>query len=78
MNHPAITEPAEDEEVLQLAARTAQRIITQCRSHAQTVVGKLSDRINSAPARRAARTSPQDAQDPTGSLFKSVSTSWNR
>lgn len=49
VNHPAITEPAEDEERLQLAARTAQRIITQCRAHAQTVVGKLSDRINSAP-----------------------------
>lgn len=41
-------QPTKDEERLQLAARTAERIISQCRAHAEAVVGKLSDRINNA------------------------------
>lgn len=42
--------PATEEERLQLAAYTAERIISQCRAHAESVVGKLSDRINKASA----------------------------
>lgn len=49
MNETAnAADPATEEERLQLAAYTARRIISQCRAHAETVVGRLSGRINKA------------------------------
>lgn len=39
---------ASDEARLQLAWHTARRIVSQCRAHAETVVGRLSDRVNNA------------------------------
>lgn len=42
--------PTNADERLHLAWRTADRIVSQCRAHAETVTGRLSDRINSAAA----------------------------